>query len=210
MWSAVIPVKSWSAAKSRMAVPLGLRTEVAEALTLDTLDVLTTHPDIVHVVVVTSDAQAALEASSRGATVLAEQSAGSISPLNAAVRQGCDHIAADLGDAPTVIVPADLAYLSADVLADALAVLASAGTAHIPDLAGTGTTLLAAPQASDIDPHYGIGSSALHAEHGFPALVAVDPRIRTDVDQMADLVSDSSWTLGPRLSAVLHRIALGA
>jgi len=209
-WSAVVPVKSWGSAKSRLAVPLGLRAEVAEALTLDTLDVLTKHPDVAHVIVVTADAEATREARLRGATVLDEQSAGSLSPLNSAVRQGCEFIADELGDGPAVIVPADLAYLSADVLAAALAALASVGTGHIPDLAGTGTTLLAAPRASDIDPHYGINSSALHAEHGFPRLVDVDPRIRTDVDQMADLVSDPGWTLGPRLAAVLERIALGA
>lgn len=209
-WTAIVPVKSWMSAKSRLAVPVGLRAEVAEALTLDTLDVLTTHPDVAHVVVVTADADAAREARERGATVLDEQSAGSISPLNAAVRQGCEFIAAELGDGPTVIVPADLAYLSTDVLSAALGALAMVEAAHIPDLVGTGTTLLAASHASDVDPHYGIDSSALHAEHGFPAVVDVDPRIRTDVDQMADLVSDPSWTLGPRLSAVLERIALGA
>jgi 2-phospho-L-lactate guanylyltransferase len=209
-WSAVVPVKSWQSAKSRLAVPVGLRAEAAEALTLDTLDVLTAHPDISDVIVVTADAEASREARLRGATVLDEQSSGSFSPLNSAVLQGCDFIAAELGDGPTVIVPADLAYLSADVLAAALGALASAGDAHIPDLIGTGTTLLAASRASVIDPHYGIGSSALHAEHGFPRLVDVDPRIRTDVDQMADLVSDPTWSLGPRLSAVLERIALGA
>jgi 2-phospho-L-lactate guanylyltransferase len=209
-WIAIVPVKSWRSAKTRLDMPLGLRAEVAQALTLDTLDVLTSHPEVVHVVVVTADAEAGREASSRGAIVLDEQSVGSLSPLNSAVRQGCDFIESDLGDGPTVIVPADLAYLSARVLSAALGALAAAGTAHIPDLDDTGTTLLAAPHASDIDPHYGINSSALHAEHGFPRLVEVDLRIRTDIDQMADLVSDPSWTLGPRLSAVLERIALGA
>jgi len=209
-WAAVVPVKSWQSAKSRLAVSVGLRAEVAEALTLDTLDVLTTHPDVAHVVVVTADAEAGREAHERGATVLQEQSVGSSSPLNSAVRQGCTWIAEERGDGPTVVVPADLAYLSADVLAAALAVLAETGPAHIPDLTGTGTTLLAAPRASEIDPHYGIGSSALHELHGFRALTDVDRRIRADVDQMNDLQSDPDWTLGPRLSAVLERIALGA
>ena len=53
--------------------PGGLRAEMARALTLDTLDVLTAHPDIAQVVVVTADAEAAREASARGATVLQEQ-----------------------------------------------------------------------------------------------------------------------------------------
>lgn len=208
-WAAVVPIKAWSSAKSRLAMPLGLRAEVAEALTLDTLDVLTSHPDVAEVVVVTADAKVGREARARGATVLVEDG-GLLSPLNSAVLQGCQFIAENLDDARTVVVPADLAYLSAAVLGNALAMLATAAPAHIPDLAGTGTTLLAAPRASDIDPHYGIGSSALHEQHGFRALSDADPRIRADVDQMKDLVSDPSWTLGPHLSAVLERIALGA
>jgi len=208
-WVAVVPIKAWGSAKSRLAVPLGLRAEVAEALTLDTLDVLTTHPDVAHVVVVTADAKVNREARTRGATVLVE-SGGLLSPLNSAVLQGCQFVAEELDDARTVVVPADLAYLSAEVLASALAALSSAAPAHIPDLDGTGTTLLAAPAASGIDPHYGVGSSALHAEHGFTRIEDVDPRIRADVDQMNDLSSDPSWTLGPHLTAVLERIALGA
>jgi 2-phospho-L-lactate guanylyltransferase len=208
-WAAVVPIKAWRSAKSRMAVPLGLRAEVAEALTLDTLDILTSHPDVAEVVVVTADAKVSREARTRGATVLVE-AGGLLSPLNNAVLQGCQFVAEDLDDVRTVVVPADLAYLSAEVLGDALAMLAAAAPAHIPDLAGTGTTLLAAPRASDIDPHYGIDSSAVHEQHGFRALADVDPRIRADVDQMKDLVSDPSWTLGPHLSAVLERIALGA
>lgn len=209
-WAAIVPIKSWQSAKSRLAMPLGLRAEVAEALTLDTLDVLTSHPDIGHVVVVTSDADVRREALVRGATVLDEEPAGSLSPLIRAVAQGCRFVAEELGDVRTVVVPADLAYLSADVLTTALAALADAGSAHIPDHDGTGTTLLAAPAASAIHPHYGIGSSELHASAGFRPLDGVDPRIRADVDQMNDLVSDPSWTLGPHLSAVLERIALGA
>lgn len=209
-WTAIVPVKPWRAAKSRLDMPLGLRAEVAQALTLDTLDVLAAHPDVAHVVVVTADPEAAAEAQLRGAIVLGEQPVGSLSPLNSAVQRGCDFVAAELGDGPTVIVPADLAYLSVDVVSSALTSLGSVGAAHIPDLDGTGTTLLAAAHASDIDPHYGVGSSALHAEHGFPRLVDVDPRIRTDIDQMNDLSSDPSWLLGPHLSAVLDRIALGA
>jgi 2-phospho-L-lactate guanylyltransferase len=209
-WVAVVPIKPWQSAKSRLEVSQGLRAEVARALALDTLDVLTTHPDVSQVVVVTSDEEARLEALARGATVLDEESNGSTSALNSAVRQGCRFIADELADGRTVIVPADLAYLSADVLAAALVGLATAGRAHIPDLAGTGTTLLAAPAASSIDPHYGVGSSAAHGEAGFRRLDDVDPRIRADVDQMNDLSSDPDWVWGPRLSAVIERIAEGA
>jgi 2-phospho-L-lactate guanylyltransferase len=202
-WTAVVPVKAWQSAKSRL--DLHLREEIARALTLDTLDVLTSHPDIGRVVVVTADANVRHEAEQRGATVLAEEAADD--PLNDAVRQGCDW-AASAGDGPTVIVPADLAYLSADVLASALAVLGAAGPAHVPDADGTGTTLLAAPTASGIDPHYGPGSSALHAAAGFRPIDSVDPRARADIDQLADL--DTGWSPGPRVSDLIQRPAVGA
>jgi len=196
-WTAVVPVKVWRSAKSRLDIPGDVREELARALTLDTLDVLASHPAVSQLVVVTADAEAAQEARSRGAVVLAE--VPSTDPLNDAVRAGCAWVAAAGGDGPTVVVPADLAYLSADVLSSALAALADAGTAHVPDLDGTGTTLLAAPAASGIDPHYGVGSSDLHAAAGFKPLDSVDPRARADIDQLADL--SSAWPPGPRVSA---------
>jgi 2-phospho-L-lactate guanylyltransferase len=99
-------------------------------------------------------------------------------------------------------VPADLAYLSIDVLTSALAALAQAGTAHVPDVAGTGTTLLAASRASEIEPHYGINSSALHAAAGFSRLEGVDPRARADIDELDNLVGE--WAAGPRVSALIR------
>jgi 2-phospho-L-lactate guanylyltransferase len=205
-WSAVVPVKVWRSAKSRLDIPGDVREELARALTLDTLDVLTSHPAVSQVVVVTADAEAEHEARSRGAVVLAEQL--SVDPLNDAVRQGCTWVAASSGDGPTVVVPVDLAYLSAEILSATLASLAAAGNAHVPDLEGTGTTLLAAPTASGIDPHYGIGSSALHTAAGFPPLRGVDPRARADIDNLDDLAS--AWTPGHRVTALVGRIALGA
>ena len=205
-WNAVVPVKAWRSAKSRLDVRGDVREQLARALTLDTLDVLASHPDVAHLVVVTADAEAAREADSRGAVVLTE--APSADPLNDAVRQGCAWVASSAGDGPTVVVPADLAYLSAEVLSSALAALAAAGKAHVPDLDGTGTTLVAAPTASAIDPHYGLGSSELHAAAGFERLESVDPRARSDIDQLDDL--NSAWSPGPRVSALIRRSAIGA
>jgi 2-phospho-L-lactate guanylyltransferase len=201
-WNAVVPVKAWRSAKSRIAGDL--REDMARALTLDTLDVLTSHADVVHVVVVTSDAEVRREAQARGATVLAEEPGG----LNHAVGQACAWIASNLGDGPTVVVPADLAYLSSDVLGTALAALGDEVSAHIPDISGEGTTLLAASSASAIDPHYGVGSSAAHAAAGYTRLEDVDARARTDIDELGDL--HQGWTMGPRVSAVIDRMALGA
>jgi 2-phospho-L-lactate guanylyltransferase len=156
-------------------------------MTLDVLDLLTAHPDIAHVVVVTVDADAAREAKARGATVLAEDLG-----LNEAVRRGCAWIAEHRGDGPTVVVPADLGFLTASALSNALAVLSKVGRAHVPDLSGEGTTLLAAPTASAITPFYGVGSSAAHAAAGFARVEEVDKVVRTDVDRLEDLKAYSA------------------
>ena len=181
-WNAVVPVKAWRSAKSRLELPPDSRAAMARSMTLDVLDLLTAHPDIAHVVVVTVDADAAQEAKVRGATVLAEDLG-----LNDAVRHGCTWIAQHRGDGPTVVVPADLGFLTAAALSDALAVLADVGHAHVPDLSGEGTTLLAAPAASAITPFYGVGSSAAHAAAGFVRVEDVDHVVRADVDRLEDL-----------------------
>jgi 2-phospho-L-lactate guanylyltransferase len=201
-WTAIVPVKAWRSAKSRLGVPGDLREELARALTLDTLDMLSSHPAVERVVVVTSDPAVASEAGVRGATVLDEDPLDD--SLNDAVRQGCTWVA-ERGDGPTVVVPADLAYLSAEVLTSALAALAKLGRAHVPDWEGTGTTLLAASDASQIDPHYGIGSSAAHTAAGFPAVDAADARARADIDRIEDLEKSQDWALGPHVSALLRR-----
>jgi 2-phospho-L-lactate guanylyltransferase len=186
-WNAVVPVKAWRSAKSRLDLPPDSRAAMARAMTLDVLDLLATHPDVAHVVVVTVDPDAAREGQVRGATVLAEDLG-----LNDAVRYGCAWISEHRGDGPTVVVPADLGFLTAPALSDALAALASIGRAHVPDLSGEGTTLLAAPAASAITPHYGLGSSAAHAAAGFTRVEGVDRVVRADVDRLEDLKGQSA------------------
>jgi 2-phospho-L-lactate guanylyltransferase len=186
-WNAVVPVKAWRTAKSRLELPPDSRAAMARSMTLVVLDLLTAHPDIEHVVVVTVDADAAREAQARGATVLAEDLG-----LNDAVRRGCAWIAKHRGDGPTVVVPADLGFLTVSALSGALAVLRDVGRAHVPDLSGEGTTLLAAPAASAITPFYGVGSSAAHAAAGFARIEDVDNVVRADVDRLEDLEAHSA------------------
>lgn len=198
-WTAVVPIKAWHSAKSRVVMPSNVREELAKALALDLLDVLGSHGSIAEVVVVTADTAVADEARMRGATVLIEQGGS----LNGAVRQALAWVAEVRADGPTVVVPADLAYLSDEVLTSALARLAAAGASHVPDLSGEGTTLLAAPHASAIEPHYGVGSSTAHAAAGFHRIDGIDPRARADIDRLDDLAP--AWVPGPRVSALMEQ-----
>lgn len=205
-WIAVVPVKPWHSAKSRLDMPDELRLEMARALTLDTLDLLTTHPELERTVVVTADPHVEPEGRARGATVLIEQQHG----LNEALRQGCSWVAARHPDSPTVVIPADLAYLTPEVLSRTLEALGPAGRAHVPDLSGVGTTLLAAPTASAIEPRYGARSSAAHTARGYERVDGVDARARADVDQLDDLTNEARWPFGRAVSMVVSRLALGA
>jgi 2-phospho-L-lactate guanylyltransferase len=186
-WTAIVPVKAWRSGKSRLDLPPDARAAVARRMTLDVLTVLTGHPMIDRVVVVTVDEDAAREARSLGAVVLADDLG-----LNDAVQRGCTWVASEAGDGPTVVVPADLGFLTEAALTDALTTLQRIGRAHVPDASGEGTTLLAAPTASEITPFYGVGSSAAHAGAGFVPVVEVDHVVRADVDRLEDLEANSA------------------
>ena len=136
MWTAIVPVKAWRSGKSRLDLPPDARAAVARRMTLDVLTVLTGHPMVARVVVVTVDEDAAREARALGAVVLAEDLG-----LNDAVRRECTWVVAEGGDGPTVVVPADLGFLTESALTDALTTLQRIGRRHANQLAGVGDEL---------------------------------------------------------------------
>jgi 2-phospho-L-lactate guanylyltransferase len=71
----------------------------------------------------------------------------------------------------------------------------------VPDVPGTGTTLLAAPPGVPLDPRFGPGSAAAHAASGAIRLEGDWPSLRQDVDTPADLVAAARLGLGPRSAA---------
>ncbi len=89
------------------------------------------------------------------------------------------------GDLPA-LRPADLALALAG-----LPVRARRG--FVPDAAGTGTALLAAPPGVALDPRFGPGSAAAHAASGAVRLDGGWPTLRQDVDTAADLAAAPRW-----------------
>jgi 2-phospho-L-lactate guanylyltransferase len=204
-WTAVIPVKRMSAAKSRLrgAVPDPRHEELALAMVRDTVAAVLACGAIADLLVVTDDPGAAAAVTELGArTVADEPGAG----LNAAMRLGAD-VAAGLGR-PRVVLTGDLPALRPAELGRALS--AVAGRSFVPDAAGTGTVLLAAPAGVALDPRFGAGSAAGHAASGARRLSGDWPGLRQDVDTAADLAAVLALGAGEHTCALLRDLGLTA
>ncbi|WP_433297120.1 2-phospho-L-lactate guanylyltransferase [Actinoplanes sp. CA-030573] len=184
-WTAVIPVKRLSAAKSRLrgAVPAARHADLALAMVCDTVSAVLAGEAVAELVVVTDDPVAAAAVRELGARVEPDRPAAD---LNAAMRFGADEVAG-LGRFRAVLA-GDLPALRPSHLEEALA-RAAAGDRRgfVADAAGSGTVLLAAPPGVPLDPHFGIGSAGAHAASGAIALAGDWPGLRQDVDTPADL-----------------------
>ena len=112
-------------------------------------------------------------------------------------------------------LPADLPALRTEDLTAALRAAeevawSTAGTAYgpeplrgfVPDAAGTGTVLLAAPPGARLEPCFGWGSAAGHVSSGAVELTGNWPGLRRDVDTAADLAEAVALGVGPRTSAI--------
>ncbi|GAA2657081.1 2-phospho-L-lactate guanylyltransferase [Paractinoplanes durhamensis] len=181
-WTAVIPVKRLSAAKSRLrgAVPAPRHADLALAMVCDTVSAVLAGEAVGELVVVTDDPVAAAAVGALGARVVPDTPAAD---LNAAMRFGADEIAGL--NRFRAVLAGDLPALRAEHLDEALS---QAGTrSFVADAAGTGTVLLTAGPGEPLDPHFGLGSAAAHAASGAKPLLGDWPGLRQDVDTPADL-----------------------
>lgn len=199
MWSAVIPVKTPDAAKSRLLpVDDPHRAEFAIAFLEDVLAAL----DPVALAgcgVVCSDDRVRRIARTHGARTIDDpQDAGD--PLNAAIEAG----ALAMGGS-VLVLTADLPCLTTASVQTVLdAADACPGSAFVGDAAGTGTTMLA--MRSGDRPAFGPRSRARHAAAGYQTLVIpgeLGARARRDVDTPVDLWDAARIGVGPATQRVL-------
>jgi len=195
-WVLIVPVKRLAAAKSRLrgAAPGVPHERLALALAQDTVAAAVACAEVL---VVTADPTAARELAALGARVVPDRpDAG----LNAALAYG-----ASLAAAPgrrLAGLTADLPALRPDDLRSALT--AAGGQAgFVPDSAGYGTTLLAAPAGGPLEPHFGPGSAAAHLAAGVRRLDGPWPRLRRDVDTAEDLAAARRLGLGRHSAGAL-------
>jgi 2-phospho-L-lactate guanylyltransferase len=188
-WTAVIPVKRLSAAKSRLrgAVADAWHQELALAMVRDTVTAVLRSAEIGRLLVVTDDPQAAAAVTALGAEAVPDRPAAG---LNAAFRYGADTVAGLAG--PRAALAGDLPALTGADLGAALRM--AVARSYVADAVGTGTVLLAVPAGVPLDPRFGVGSAAAHAASGARELVSDWPGLRQDVDTPADL--DAVLALG--------------
>lgn len=231
-WTVVVPVKSLSGAKTRLAPELSPaeRAALARAFALDTVDAAAAAERVTRVVVVSDEP--AIELALRetvGVDVVPE-----VGPrgLSAAIAHGVAVARADLPgsraedggfagvedpvsarDARGVaVLLGDLPVMRSRDLDAALELAARHPLAFVPDAEGTGTTLATARAGEPLVAHFGADSAARHAAAGFVDLVAehpgaVAPRLRRDVDTAAELAAVVALGTGPRTASVVRTLS---
>lgn len=204
-----MPVKELAYAKSRLrgAVPGVPHRDLVLAIVLDTVDAALCCPAVATVLVVSSDETVAAAARELGAKIVPDQpdagrsaasaEASASAGLNAALMHGTN---AAGGGGPLAALAGDLPALRAADLAAVLTAVTARG--YVRDAVGTGTTLLATPAGTPLDPRFGVDSARAHAGSGAVELPAPDS-VRCDVDTATDLATAARLGLGPRTRALL-------
>jgi len=206
---AILPVKSFGAAKQRLSESLGAgsRQALAQAMFTDVLSSLRRVAELDAVAVVTGDPVAASAARGQRVRVLrddadAGQSAATLIGIRYALDEGFERVVLVPGDTP-LLQPADVAGLLA---------ASGPGVTIVPDRHGTGTNALVLTPPDAIEPSFGPDSCARHAtlakEAGVPCRVVGLSPLALDVDTPADLAELSAELELRRGQAPLTRGAL--
>lgn len=191
---AVVPLRGLASAKTRLGPALDAAERLALVTTMAarTLTATRDAARLAGTVLVTLDDAAARLAAGFGARPLVQHLPG----LNEAIREGVA-LAVGRGATATLILPIDLAAVSAEAL-DAVVAAAEDAPADRPvvvlvaDRHGTGTNVLLVAPAGGIDPAFGPDSRAAHASAVSEAgatLVELDSPLTLDVDTPADLAA---------------------
>jgi 2-phospho-L-lactate guanylyltransferase len=201
-WTAIIPVKRLNAAKTRLrgAVPADRHPELALAMVRDTATAVLACSAVTELVVVTDDPAAGAAVRELGARVAPDPGAG----LNAAMRFGADQVAGL--SAYRAVLAGDLPALRPEQLDEVLGRVR--GRSFVPDAAGIGTVLLAAPPRVPLDPRFGGRSAAAHAASGAARLAGDWPGLRQDVDTVDDLDTVLTLGAGSRTCGLLRDLGL--
>jgi 2-phospho-L-lactate guanylyltransferase len=213
---AVLPIKSFDAAKQRLAerLPAGNRRALAQSMCADVLLALRRSTAIDDVIVVTSELNATALASGHEVEVVddpeeAGQSAAASRGIARAVEKGADRVLLVPGDCPA-LDPNELDALLTTETGVAPSVVI------VPDRHGTGTNALLLSPPGVIQPAFGEGSFARHRERaeaaGVRVLVEEVPSLALDVDTPDDFDAlrerlESSRGVAPNTVGMLRQLA---
>lgn len=192
MTQALVPLKDLVQAKTRLAGLLrpSERRALAQAMVQDVLSVLSAHPEIGRVTLLSDDPGAGLLAAQYGCDCLAERELGG-SGLNALLAEAVTRIVPGTGQ-PVLILHGDLPLLRGDDISAVLAQQRHSGGLVIGcDREGRGTNLLAFDEESAVPFHFGPDSCARHLAAaraaGVTAAILQREGIALDIDRPADV-----------------------
>lgn len=197
LWTLLIPVKRLAIAKTRLALPIAARRELALAMARDTVSAALAGSAVAEVLVITSDDLARVALSKLGARVVDDvPDAG----LNPALMHGANLAAR----ARVAALSSDLPALRSADLDAVLTLAAGHHTAVVADTPGTGTTLLAATSTAAFSPRFGADSLSAHLGAGAIDLTAqAAASVRHDVDTLAALRVAVALGVGPETARML-------
>ena len=205
VWTVVVPLKSLSGAKSRLAPWLGqqAREELMRAMVGDVLAAAAAASRVDRIVIVTGDpamVEVARDVLGQAPDVVLDVVEEPEPPgLNPAVHAGID-AARRLSPSNGVgVLLGDLPALRPAELDEALGAAGRLPRGVVADAAGTGTTLLTALPGVAMEPAFGPGSAALHRARGHATIpTAPASGLSHDVDVPADLAAAAAIGVGPR------------
>jgi len=187
---AVLPIKSFGAAKTRLAADLGVpQPELASEMASSVLRALSAAQGIDGVLVVTRERSVMDLADELDAEIVEEDelrghSAAAMLGIRRALVLGADRVLIAAGDCPLLSAPDIDALLSRHD---------GPGVVILTDRHGTGTNGLLLVPADAIAPSFGMGSRERHAEiahhAGVPWTVESVPAFALDVDTAEDLAA---------------------
>ncbi|KAA1394423.1 2-phospho-L-lactate guanylyltransferase [Aeromicrobium ginsengisoli] len=195
-YTAIVPMKAWDQAKSRLHADPHVRRTLAEAFARDTLAAVLACPEVSDVVVVTQGDLVVDHVRAAGAHVIQEPGDRSLDTLGSAIRHGIAWAGEHRPDVPVAVVPSDLPALTPDALGELLREAATHPFAFVADANGDGTTILTSRSPELMRPGYGPGSAERHRGLGAYELVAPGA-LRQDVDVLIDLAAAERLSLGP-------------
>jgi len=188
-WTVIVPVKGFSAAKSRIDSASAAPADLARAFLKDVLAAIAQAPSVARLIVATADPAVAEVASEHGAEVVDDSGHPGI---NAAAAHASRQRAAGTGVA---VVVSDLPGLTPSALGAALSLASLASTSFIADRAGTGTTMWMSGDGLGFPCHFGPQSRRAHVAAGALDLVAHHPEqrsalaaARADIDTWSELL----------------------
>jgi len=187
--TAVLPVKRFGAAKSRLESLSGRRRRsLAAAMLEDALEAIGAARSIERTIVVSGERGAARPARAAGAELIDDPDEGHVEAALRGVLR-----AAELGARCVVLLPGDCPLLDPRELDGLVSAAVERCAIVVPDRHGTGTNalLLAPPDA--IRPAFGAGSRARHCdlarEAGVPCSIERVDSLALDLDTPADLIA---------------------